>query len=213
MKRIYLGLLYLTYVFVSLSVEAGISEELQPLQEQWAHINYEMSGDAQLTAFEQLESDLDALVQQYPNMAEGYIWRGIVQSTYAGAIGGMGALGLAKKARENLEQALEIEPTALHGSAFASLGTLYYKVPGWPISFGNKRKAKEYLEEALAISSESIDNNYFYADFLFEIGEYDDARAFALRALNTPARDGRPIADVGRRAEIELLLSKIDERA
>ena len=43
------------------------------------------------------------------------------------------------------EEAIRIDGNALDGSAFNSLGVLYYKVPGWPIGFGDKAKAKELL--------------------------------------------------------------------
>ena len=39
--------------------------------------------------------------------------------------------------RRALEQALAIDATALEGSAFTTLGSLYYQVPGWPIGFGD----------------------------------------------------------------------------
>ena len=45
-----------------------------------------------------------------PTRAEALIWEGIIESSYAGAKGGLGALGLAKEARGNLEAALEDRP-------------------------------------------------------------------------------------------------------
>ena len=36
------------------------------------------------------------------------------------------------------------------GSAYTSLGTLYFKVPGWPVGFGDEEKAEELLRKALA---------------------------------------------------------------
>ena len=152
---------------LSTLANAGILEEIKPIQERWAEVNYHQSGDAQLENFIELEDEISTLIEQYPEMAEGYIWQGIIFSTHAGAKGGLGALALAKQAKKSLEKALELNPSALQGSAYASLGTLYYKVPGWPLGFGNKRKAEEYLQTALELEPESIDNNYFYAGFLF----------------------------------------------
>ena len=34
----------------------------------------------------------------------------------------------------------------------SSLGVLYYKVPGWPIGFGDKDKARDLLQKALAVN-------------------------------------------------------------
>ena len=47
----------------------------------------------------------------------------------------------------------------LDGSAYNSLGVLYYKVPGWPVGFGDKAKARELLQKALAINPKGIDAN------------------------------------------------------
>jgi len=65
----------------------------------------------------------------FPDRAEPLIWEGIVVSSLAGAKGGLGALSLAKQAKTLYEGALKLQPEALEGSAYNSLGVLYYKVP------------------------------------------------------------------------------------
>lgn len=54
----------------------------------------------------------------------------IVLSSWAGAKGGFGALGLAKQAKAEYETAIAIDSKALGGSALNGLGVLYYKVLG-----------------------------------------------------------------------------------
>jgi Tfp pilus assembly protein PilF len=131
-----------------------------------------------------------------------------VLSTQAGVEGGLGALGLAKRARAALEAALKIDPNALEGSAYTSLGTLYYKVPGFPLGFGDHKKAKQMLEAALKVNPIGLDPNYFYADFLFGEGRYAEAIVHLEKALLAPPRPSRELADRGRRTEIETLLAK-----
>jgi len=97
----------------------------------------------------------------------------------------------------------KINPNALNGSIYTSLGSLYYKVPGWPIGFGDKKKAREYLEKALQLNPTGIDPNYFYADFLSGQGEYAKAVEYYKKALAAPARPGREDADAGRRQDVE----------
>jgi hypothetical protein len=65
-----------------------------------------------------------------PNMAETLVWEGIALSSEAGAKGGLGALSLAKEAKQLLEESLKLDDKALNGSAYTSLATLYAKVPG-----------------------------------------------------------------------------------
>jgi tetratricopeptide (TPR) repeat protein len=138
------------------------------------------------------------------------IWEGISYSGYAKAKGGIGALKFAEKARDLLLASEKINPHALQGSAYTSLGSLYYKVPGWPIGFGDKKKARSYLEKAVQINPVGIDPNYFYADFLSEQGDYAKAVEYYKKALAAPARAGREDADAGRRKEVEegLLLAE-----
>lgn len=94
------------------------------------------------------------------------------------------------------------------GSAYTSLGSLYYQVPGWPLGFGNDDKAREMLRKGLAVNPDGIDANYFYGHFLLEQGEYADAVPVLEKALAAPARPGRELADQGRRSEIEQALAE-----
>ncbi|SFR37446.1 hypothetical protein SAMN04488070_0198 [Pseudidiomarina maritima] len=185
---------------------------LSQIQTRWAEVNYTLQGDAQKDAFEALLNEAKAWTDAEPNNAEAFIWRGIVQSTFAGAKGGLGALGLAKDARKSLEYALKLDASALQGSAYGSLGTLYYKVPGWPLGFGDDEKAEELLLKALEINPDGIDPNYFYADYLYEEGKYTRAQQFAQRALAAAPRPQRPLADAQRRIEVEALLAKIGKK-
>ena len=162
--------------------DPAFDAQLLSIQQAWAKVNYETpAGDARAQAFDALEKRAEAFTQQHPGRAEALIWEGIIESSYAGAKGGLGALGLAKEARGNLEQALEIDPGALDGSAYTSLGTLYYRVPRFPVGFGDDDKARKLLLKALELNPNGIDPNYFYADFLYEEGEYVDALKYLRR--------------------------------
>lgn len=182
------------------------------LQQRWAEVNYQLEGKTQLTAFEELVEQADSVTAQNPDSAAAHIWAGIIKSSFAGAKGGLGAMKLAKASRTELEQALELDPTALQGSAYTSLGTLYFKVPGWPVGFGDEKKAEELLREALTLNPEGIDPNYFYGDFLLEQKRYAEAEQALLKAQQAPARPDRPIADAGRQQEIKVALLKVREK-
>lgn len=186
-----------------------IQAELEHIQQRWAQIQYQFPEDDKEKAFEALAKEAETFVADFPGRAEPLIWQGIVLSTYAGAKGGLGALGLVKEARASLEAALKIDPEALDGSAYTSLGSLYYQVPGWPLGFGDDEKARKYLQKSLAINPEGIDINYFYGDFLAEQGEPQRARVYLEKVLVVPPRPGREVADAGRRAEARKLLDTL----
>jgi len=177
-------------------------QAVEKLQHRWEVIKFETAKDQQEAAFEALAKEAHSVSEQYADQAEPLVWEAIILSTYAGAKGGLGALSLVKNARDLLLQAEKIDPTVLDGSVYASLGNLYYQVPGWPIGFGNDKKARDYLEKALQINPDGIEPNYFYGEFLYEEGDYQNALQALNKAMNAPARLGRELSDAGQRKEI-----------
>ncbi len=191
---------------------ADPSAEITALQERWAEVNYQLEGKTQLTAFEALVQEADNVASHNPDSAAALIWSGIIKSSFAGAKGGLGAMKLAKASKSDLEHAMEIDATALQGSAYTSLGTLYFKVPGWPVGFGDEEKAEELLLKALNLNPDGIDPNYFYGDFLLGQKRYEEAEKALLKAQAAPRRPNRPLADAGRQEEIKLALLKVQEK-
>jgi len=188
---------------------ASLDAELLDIQRAWAEINYSATSAEQKAAdFGQLANKARALVASHSGRAEPMVWHGIVLSSQAGAKGGLGALSLAKQARSVLEGSLKIDPAALAGSAHTSLGTLYHKVPGFPVGFGDDKKARTHLETALKLNPAGIDPNFFYAEFLLDEGETVLAIKHLRIAQAAPPRIRRETADAGRRQEIAALLGK-----
>ena len=197
-------------LFSQAAFSAPMMEQLGAIQKQWASIKYQTEEGLQSDAYENLIIRADALIESYPDKAEPLIWSAIIHSSYAGAVGGIKsvtkALPAVKNSRNLLLKAETIDRNALGGSIMTSLGALYYQVPGWPLGFGDKKKAREYLEQAVQINKNGLEANYFYGDFLMDRKEYSRAVSVLEHALDAPALDQRPVADQGRRAEIKVLL-------
>jgi len=190
----------------------NFNTQLLNLQQHWVQVNYQLVDDAQENGFENLVKQAQDLVAANPDNANGLVWLGIIESSYAGAKGGIGALSLVKKAKKAFEESMKIDDSALNGSAYTSLGTLYHKVPGWPLGFGDDGTAKKMLEKAMLINPNGIDSNYFYGEFLFDEKEYTKAKEHLMLALQAPARQERPLADKFRRVEINQLMVKVDKK-
>ncbi len=195
--------------FLPLSAQAASEEQLLPIQRQWAKIQYDLPEKERASAFATLADKIETARANAPGDTELLIWQGIVVSSRAGAVGGLGALKLANQAVKLFEKAIELNPSALNGSALTSLGTLYHKVPGWPLGFGDDDKAAELFKQALEIAPDGLDNNYFYGSYLLDEGDKAGARAALQKALAAPPRPQRPKADAGRRQEVEQLLEKL----
>lgn len=212
MKRLNAAIVALLASGLSWSAVAAVMDDVAPLQQRWAEVKYQTPEDKQAAEFERLAQEADAVVQKNAGAPEPLIWKGIILSTWAGAKGGLGALSLCKQARATFEEALKIDPNALQGSAYTSLGSLYYQVPGWPVGFGDDDKAEELLKQALAINPDGIDSNYFYGDYLIEQDRYEEAVKVLEKAAAAPPRPGRELADQGRQKEIaeKLALAKAE---
>ena len=187
---------------------ATVAEAVSELQHDWEAIRYQSPAAEREKGFEALAAKAHQVSEAFPGRAEPLVWEGIIVSSWAGEKGGLGALGLVKQAKALYESAIAIDGTALEGSAYNSLGVLYYKVPGWPVGFGDKAKAKELLTKALTLNPKGIDPNFFYGEYLVETKQPQEAVAYLERALQAPPRPGRQIADTGRREEARALLDK-----
>lgn len=210
LSLMYNGLLTLTLGCATM-VQAATPEQLLPFQQRWAEIQYDLTDDdARTKAFARLAKRLEAERVNAPKDPDLMIWQGITLSSEAGAKGGLGALKLAKQARSLFEQAIELNPEALQGSAMTSLATLYHQVPGWPIGFGDDDKARELFQQAMQVNPNGIDSNYFYGAYLADRGNKHQARERLMQALEAPARPGRERADTGRRNEVKVLLQQLN---
>ena len=202
--------------FLANSAFAGMDEDVFQLQKSWEKLKYQTPVAQQEKGFEELLAQSEKVSAQYLGHAEPLIWQGIVEGTFAGVRNGISgqiaALSLVKGAKKSFDEAIKINPNALHGSAYTSLGSLYYQVPSWPIAFGDNDKAKEYLLKGLELNPDGIDSNYFYGDFLFKRGDLNKAEQVLKKALQAAPREGREGADEGRRKEINELLKKIAEK-
>jgi len=206
-----LSLVIATAMLLIATVAQSAAEQLtvHDLQTRWAEANYELKDKAQLEAFAALQADAENYTAEHADDADGWIWSGIIKSTYAGAKGGLGALSLAKAARKDLEFSLTIDDQAMMGSAYTSLGTLYLNVPGWPIGFGSDKKAEKMLHKGLEINPDGIDSNYFFAEFLRDQGNSAEARTYYAKAKAAAPRSDRPLADQGRHQEIDAALDEL----
>jgi len=189
-----------------------LAADIAPLQQRWAEIQYQLPDNQKSAAFEALSAQAGQALAQEPNDASLLIWNGIILSSWAGAEGGLGALGKVKEAKSLFEHALQVDPQAQQGSAYTSLGALYYQVPGWPIGFGDDEQAEALLQKALVLNPDGIDSNFFWADYLIDQKRYAEARTALLKAQGAAPRPDRPLADEGRQAEIRARLDKIANR-
>jgi tetratricopeptide (TPR) repeat protein len=191
----------------------ALSPEVRRLQTKWEAIKFGVpEGDDQTKQMNALGEDADSVAARFPAMPEALIWDGIVTSERASMASTFYALGFAKRARDILEQAYNLDPARLDAGVTTSLGVLYYRVPGFPIGFGDKARARQLLEQAIKLAPNGLDAWYFYGDFLYTQNELPKAAEVLQHALKLPQHPDRPLWDKNRRLVIEELLAKIDAK-
>lgn len=193
-------------------VRAGLEEDLNSLQQRWAVARYQTQVDQRKPKLQQLVKEADALTEKNAGSADAWLWAAVIRGSLAEAENNISALGMVKEAKAGLEKSIAIDPKAEQGYAYGVLGQMYARVPGWPIGFGDKKKAREYLQQSLAVSPDGIDSNYFYAQFLFDQGDYQQAKQYAERALKAAPASGVQAADQGRQTEIRELIESINKK-
>jgi tetratricopeptide (TPR) repeat protein len=212
-RSVFLSLILVTIAslrVVPAQAADAAAAEVHRLQSTWEAIKFGVpEGDEQTKKMDALGEDADAVAARFPDSVEIQIWDGIITSERASMASMFSALGLAKRARDILEQAYKTAPAKLDAGAPTSLGVLYYRVPGFPVGFGDKERARQLLEQAVKLAPSGMDAWYFYGDFLFEQKEYSKAAEAFRHALSLPQHPDRPAWDKNRRLVIEERLASI----
>lgn len=180
--------------------------DIQQVKDEWETTFYSLPEEQQEPLLKTLSMKADSLIQQYPELAEPYVVAALVQCSLAANEGGFSALGRVKKAKAYIQQALNKNPLAMDGSAYVILGNLYYRLPGWPISFGDNKIARSYLEIAVHLFPDGLDTNYFYGDFLLDEGDPQAALPYLEKADKAPIREKSKLSDMKLKEELKVSL-------
>jgi len=193
------------------SFAESLNDSLQRIESEWASIYYSTSKQKQGPAYSELLDKTIHLSRQHPNKAEPIIWEAIVKATNADHQDAVSALESIHDARDLLLKAIEINPQAMDGSAYVTLGTLYYMAPKWPIGFGDEETAQKMLQTALKINPNGIESNYFYGDFLLSNNNFNEAEKYFKRAIAIPARAEQFYADNQLKEQARIALKNTHE--
>jgi len=190
----------------------NLNDSLQSIESEWASIYYRMPKQKRGPEYCRLLDKTITLSRQHPKNAEPIIWEAIVKATNADHQDAVSALKAIHEARDLLHKAIVINPQAMSGSAYVTLGTLYYMAPKWPIGFGDEATAEKMLQTALKINPNGIDSNYFYGDFLLSNNRLNEAEKYFKRAIAVPARTEQAYADNQLKEDAKRALKNTKER-
>jgi tetratricopeptide (TPR) repeat protein len=76
----------------------------------------------------------------------------------------LAAFGMVKEVERAFLQAAKLDENYAHGGADRNLGLLYWHAPGWPVSVGNKKQARQHLERAVKLAPDYPENRLNLAE-------------------------------------------------
>jgi tetratricopeptide (TPR) repeat protein len=99
------------------------------------------------------------LLARNPNSAQGHYFLGMDYGELAEAEApSMAAYKLIREIEREFKTAADLDEHLEHAGPLRSLGLLYRDAPGWPISIGSRRKARELLDRAAALAPDYPEN-------------------------------------------------------
>lgn len=101
------------------------------------------------------------------------------------------ALPIVDELESSLNTARRLDPKFHHAGADRSLGLLYRDAPGWPLSVGNRKKARLHLVNAVRLDPAYPENRLCLLESLIEWDDKKSVRSefAATRAVLTRARE------------------------
>ena len=180
---------------------------LQHIQDEWAEAFYHQPDDRQAEIYEALLPRVHKLAKAQPERAEPLIVEAVILCTYAAADWGLSSLSRLNRARELLIRSIDLDPKAMDASAFITLGNLYYRLPGWPISYGDESQALTYLEAAARLYPDALDSNYFLGDYWLHEGDPEKAVKYFEKADRAPLRASQRLSDEKIKQELQAALA------
>ena len=89
----------------------------------------------------------------------------------------LGALKLVGEMEAAWLAAIALDPKFNYAGPHRSLGRLYLEAPGWPVSLGDRAKARQHLEQAVKLAPDYPDNQLAWIEALLKWGERKTVRA------------------------------------
>jgi hypothetical protein len=207
------NLLLASLLFLSTAASAdSLKDTLNRVEAEWAKIYYSLPKAAKSGAYAKLLEETANASRQYPKDMGLIFWQAVVKASHADHQDPVSALQSVHEVRSLLTKVITVDPKTVDGSAYVVLGTLYHKVPAWPVAFGDDIEAEKMLKMALTISPNGIDSNFYYGEFLIDKGQDKVAEAYFERASSAPIRPEQIFADSQLQNEAKQVLSKLRGR-
>lgn len=134
-----------------------------------------------------------------PKCAACYFWAAINIALYGEATSPLQQLISMGDLKHYLAKTIELDPKFAQAGAYRLYGRIYHKLPG--IFGGDNAKAIEYFEKAIQLAPDEPLNFLFYAEYLADQGQTENAlkqarKGLAIRGLPFSRMEGLEALDL-----------------
>ena len=152
------------------------AEDARGLVDRYAELRLKYSSDNDLAEpLRVLLTEAETYRDANPTDPEGWLASARIRFGYANTQGPVRGMRLISESRDEIVRSVYLNQSTDRGFGLAFLGYLYVIMPRWPVSFGNRGKGWEYMEQALIVDSESVANKYFLTVILIAERRFEEA--------------------------------------
>jgi tetratricopeptide (TPR) repeat protein len=98
---------------------------------------------------------------------ESNFWLGVCYGLLGEEQGIMSSFFLLEPIETCFNHSLKLDESYFYGAPLRSIGLFYHRIPGWPVSKGDNRKALSYLEKSLQYGPEFY-LNHLYISWVYK---------------------------------------------
>lgn len=205
----------------NLSAAENLLLELAPSNAPDAAMAYGLLGEVQYWRGQISEGSNQELVSIYdkgveyckkgeqinPDNIDSVFWLAVNRGFYGEANGILSSLFLIDPIENGFKKALEIDETYYFGGPHRGIGWFYHKLPSWPISHGDNRKAIHHLEKSLSFGPNFYLTHIYLAQVFLAVRDKAKAREHLEWIQNAPLTANHEKEDQ-RYKEQAMILSK-----
>lgn len=111
-----------------------------------------------------------------PTLPAGHYYLAAALGELADTWQNMAGLKLVSEMEREFKRARELHPTFDYAGPDRILGLLYRDAPGWPLSVGSKHKAREHLQQAVALVPDFPENRFCLLEAYLKWGEWKNLK-------------------------------------
>jgi tetratricopeptide (TPR) repeat protein len=148
----------------------GLLSEMKYLEGEWMNSSDKVKTFSEGVEYAKKGIELD------PNHLESHFWLSVNYGLLGEAQGMMNSFLLLDPIEKHVKKAMEINEGYFYGAPLRVIGYFYHKIPGWPISRGDNKKAKAYLLKALEYGPDFYLNHLYISKVYKSLGDKKNAR-------------------------------------